>query len=237
MSDRHQKRLVVGSTRHGADTVVTSRQTASDSGSQLSLSVASIIDTLEEGELGGIRGRGRSQGVANILDGDVSVANDRAATAELLGRCVVRAVRVREGAQLHVLDLYGNVKVLVGCGLLAGDRASDDGSRHLAARRHLTHHNTVAGPALYLKTVGQRLARTEVDEVGIVCDRLGLARRSALRAILLRACLYGLGVQSETATAICCSSVAYWIMDVSSSTRHRIGELRPAACADLGAEA
>lgn len=209
MSDRHQKRLVVGGTSHGADTVVSSRQTTRDSGRELALSVSSIVDTLEESELGGIRWRRRRQGVAEILNDDVSVADDGARAAELLGRGIVRAVGVGEGTQLHVLDLNGNVEVRVGCRLLAGDRAGDDSRRHLAACRHLTHHDTIAGAALHLKTVGQRLARTEVDEVGCVCDRLGLACRSTFRTVLCRTCLHGLRIQGEatTATAISCGSV------------------------------
>lgn len=176
MSDGHEKRLMVGGACHGADAVVTSRQTASDRGSELPLSISGIVDTLEESELGGIWGLGGSERVAEVLNDDVSVANNEALAVELLRRRVVSAVGVGEGSQLHVRHLHRNIKVCVGCRLLAGDGAGDDGRHHLAARGHLTHHNTITGSTLLLETVGQRLAGAKVDEIVVVCDRLGLAR-------------------------------------------------------------
>lgn len=181
---------MVGRPGHGADAVVASRQATGDRRGEGALAVAGVVDTLEEGELGRVEGRGGGQRVAQVLDGDVGVSDDVAA-AELLGRGVVRAVRVGEGAQLHVGDLDGDVEVLVGRGLLAGDGAGDDGRDHVGRGGHVTHHDTIAGALLLLQTVGQRLAGTEVDEVGIISLRLGLAGLSTLGSVLCRAGLDG----------------------------------------------
>lgn len=171
---------MVRRTSHRADTVVTGGQTTSDGGSKFSLAISGVVDTLEESKLGGVWGRGRREGVTQILDDNVSVTNDLALTIELLRGGVVSAVRVGEGSQLHVCHLHGDIKVRVRCGLLSGHGAGDDSCHHLAACRHFTHHNTVTRSTLLLETVGQSLAGTEVDEVGVVGDGLGLARRGTL---------------------------------------------------------
>lgn len=180
LGDGHQNRLVVRGAGHGADTVVARGKTTGDGGLQGSLSVTSVVDALEEGELGGVQGRGGVEGVAHVLDGDVGVADDIAAVAELLGCRVVCAVRVGEGAELHVGDLDLDVEVLVGRRLLARDGARDDGRHHVRLGGHLAHGDTVAGSLLLLQAVGQRLARAEVDEVGVVRLRVGLAGAGAL---------------------------------------------------------
>lgn len=211
---------MVGRTSHRADTVVTGGQTTSDGGSKLSLTISGIVDTLEESKLGGVWGCGWREGVTQILNDDVSVTDNLSLAVELLRRGVVGAVRVGEGSELHVCHLHGNVKVRVRCGLLSGHGADDDSCHHLAACWHFTHDNTVTRSTLLLETVGQSLAGTEVDEVGVVGNGLGLARCGTLGAILLRTCLYSLGVQSETASVgigivvatIRCGSVTYGSM-------------------------
>lgn len=113
LSDRHEDRLVVGGTGHGADTVVTSRETTSDSGAQASVAVASVIDTLEEGELRGIQRLVRGEGVTQVLDGDVGVANNVASVSKLLRSRVVGVVGVSESTKVHVGDLNVDIEVLV----------------------------------------------------------------------------------------------------------------------------
>lgn len=180
MGDGHQKRLVVGRTSHRADTVVAGGQTSSDGGRKLSLTVSGIVDTLEESKLGGVWWRRGRQGVTEILNDHVGVTDNLSLTVELLRCGVVSAVRVGKGSELHVCHLHGNIKVLVCCGLLSGQRAGDDGGHHLAACWHLTHHDTVTRSTLLLETVGQSLAGTKVDEVGIVGNGLGLPSRGTL---------------------------------------------------------
>lgn len=193
----HENRLVGRRASHGADTVVSSGQTTSDRGFKTSVSISGIIDTLEEGKLGSVQCFGGSKSVSEILDSDVRVTNDNALAIELLGIGVVGAVRVAEDTQLHVGDLHSHIEVRVGSRLFAWKRASDDGGGHLGHGGHVTHHNAVAGAPGLLNTVGQRLAVTEVDEVGIVRERLCLTISSALRAILLRASLDVLCVERE----------------------------------------
>lgn len=197
LSDWHKDRLMVGRTCHGADTVVSSRQATSDRRRQLALAVASIVDTLEESKLGRIRRRGGILRATHVLNGNVRVADDVATGAELLGRGVVRAVRVGEGAQLHIGDLNGDVEVLVRRGRVVGERVDDDGRDHVRRGGHLAHRDTVAGTLLLLQTVGQCLTHTKVDKVGVVGLRFGLASLGALGTVLLRAGLEGLRVQSK----------------------------------------
>lgn len=167
---------MVGSTGHGADTVVTGGETTSDSSAQASVAVSGVVDTLEEGKLGSVEGLVRSDGVAHVLDGDVSVANDIASISELLGRGVVGVVGVGEGAKVHVCDLHVNIEVLVRLRLLAGHRTCDDGRGHVVLSWDLTHGDTVARSSLVLEAIGQGLARAEVDEVVFIRDGGGLAR-------------------------------------------------------------
>lgn len=183
---------MVGRASHGADTVGSIGQTTSDGGLELSLAVAGIVDTLEEGKGGSIQWRGGVQVVLHILDGDVGVADDRASGAQLLGRRVVRACRVGEGAQVHVGDLHHHVEVRLRSRLLANLGADDDRGRHLGRRWYVAHGDTIAGSSLLLDTVGQKLAFAEVDEVVVVGERILLALAGVLGAILLRAGLQGL---------------------------------------------
>jgi len=101
---------MVGRRRHGADAVATAGQAAGDFGLDTTLTIASIVNTLEEGKLGRIKGLSRVERVAGVLDSDVGVADDLASSIEILGRGVVGARRVGEGTQLHVLDLEHNVE-------------------------------------------------------------------------------------------------------------------------------
>lgn len=166
---------MVGSTGHSADTVVTGGKTTGDRSAKTSITVARVIDTLEEGELGGVQWLVRGEGVTQVLDGDVSVANNVASVSELLGSRVVSVVGVGEGAQVHVGDLDIDVKVLVRLRLIAGYRACDDGRGHVVLRWNLSHGDTVARTLLVLQTIGQGLAGAEVDEVVLISDGGSLA--------------------------------------------------------------
>lgn len=171
---------MVGSTSHGADTVVTGGKTTSNRGAKTSITVARIVDTLEEGELRGIQRLVRGEGVTQVLDGNVSVANNIATVSELLGSRVVGVVGVGEGSQVHVGDLDIDIEVLVRLRLIAGHGACDDGRRHVVLRWNLTHRDTVARTLLVLQAIGQGFAGAEVDEVGIISDGGSLALLSTL---------------------------------------------------------
>jgi hypothetical protein len=98
LSDRHQNRLMVGGGGHGADAVGTSRKTRSKIGREGSLTVTSVVDTLEECEFLCIRGVLRL-GVTDVLDTDMSVT-DNVATLQILRSDVVSNVRVRELSEI-----------------------------------------------------------------------------------------------------------------------------------------
>lgn len=193
---------MVGSTGHGADTVVTSGETTSDSGAQASVAVTRVVDTLEEGELRGIQRLVRGEGVTQVLDGNVSVANNVASVSKLLRSRVVGVVGVSEGSQVHVCDLDVDIEVLVRLGLTTGHRARDDGRGHVVLRGNLTHGDTVARSLLVLQTIGQGLAGAEVDEVVLISDGSGLALfGTCFLSIRCRAILDGIGLQ--TLSAVC----------------------------------
>lgn len=90
--------------RHGTDTISTSGQTVSNSSLQQTLSIASIINTLEEGKCCWIRRCGRVE-TANILDGDMDVANNLTGGVKSLWCCVVCASSIGKGTGLEVGDL------------------------------------------------------------------------------------------------------------------------------------
>jgi hypothetical protein len=156
---------VVGSSGHGAETVVTGGKTARNLGGEKPITVTRVINTLEEGKLSSIQRLGRSKGVTQVLDGNVSVANNVATISKLLGSRVVGVVGVGEGSQVHVGDLDVDIEVLVRLRLFAGHGVYDDGRWHLGLRWDLTHGDTVARTLLVLLAVGHSLAGTEVDEV------------------------------------------------------------------------
>lgn len=135
--------------------------------------VAVIVDSLEESELGGIKRCRGCQGVAHVLNGDVSVAND-VARGKLLWRRVVCGSGVGEAAQLHVGDLDSHVEGLVGCHGCSGNWVEDDGGDHVGRCWDITHHDTIARTSLGLETVGHCLAGAEVDEVGVISVSLWL---------------------------------------------------------------
>lgn len=122
---------------HRADAIDTSRKSTGDSSRESAVSVTSIVDTLEEHELSGIR---RRLGVerANILDSDVGVANDLA-VLESLGSSVVGVLRVRKGASNKILNFQVNREVRVCWDKISRFRLRDDSRNHIAGRRNLSH--------------------------------------------------------------------------------------------------
>lgn len=197
LGDRHENRLVVGSTGHGAGTVVTRGQTTVDGGAEASVAVAGIVDTLEEGKLLGVHGSGAVDVVSDVLDGHVGVANDLA-TLQLLGCGVVCALRVGEGAENHVIDLQLDIEGLLGCDVAHVLRVCDFGRNHVARGGDLTHGNTVARASRHLLAVRQSaFTLAEVDEVVGVGDRVALAcgRLSSLVRPVLN------GISCETVAA------------------------------------
>lgn len=88
---------MVSSTGHSANTIVALRQTPSDRSAQQSLSIACIIDPLEECKCCWVRGRAWRKRVSHVLNCDVSVPNDLA-ILECLWCGVVCACSIGEGS-------------------------------------------------------------------------------------------------------------------------------------------
>ena len=179
---------MVSCCRHGADTIVTSWETAGDSRGEETCTVTSIVDTLEESEGNWVWCSSGSQVVTKSLDGNVSVANDDP-VLQRLRSSVVGNIRVGERSSCDICDLELNVEGLIGWQILAWLRVQDDGGDHVGLCGEITHNNTVARSGLDLETIGQGLSGTEVDEVGRVSGRgsfLGINTDGSMETIRLR---------------------------------------------------
>jgi hypothetical protein len=168
LSHRHQHRLVVGSSRHGAETVVAGGQTTGNSGSKQAVAVASVVDTLKEDEALRVKGLGRGLAVAHALDGNVSVADNVTVSINVLRSRVVGVGGVCEATRGKVDHLHLDVERLVGGNVVTILGVYEKRRNHVVDARNVTHGDTIARARLDLSTVGESLALTEVDEVGIV---------------------------------------------------------------------
>ena len=138
LSDGHSDRLMISGRRHGADTVIPSRQTTLDCSRQATLAITGVVDALEEDEFAGVWCGRRGEIAAQGLDRDVHVADD-VAVFEGLGRGVVRYGWVGEDAGVEVGDLEIDLEVGV-CGKgLAGGRVGDDGGDHVCGGGDVAH--------------------------------------------------------------------------------------------------
>lgn len=89
----------------GADAVETSWQTSGEVCGESALTIASIIDTLEEGKGFRVESICGICLAVEVLNRDVSMANDRAALQSLRGG-VIGVVRIGERPSLQVRDLH-----------------------------------------------------------------------------------------------------------------------------------
>lgn len=168
LGDWHDHRLMVCGREHGADTVVTGRQTTSDGGREKAVVIASIIDSLEEDKGRGVRRLVRSEVAAQGLNGDMSVTDDAALTIEVLGGRVIGTLRIGEGSRSEVVNLDLDVEVGVGLKVVVVGGVDQNAGDHVVLGWDLAHRDSVARAAGLLLTVGQLLSLAEVDEVGVV---------------------------------------------------------------------
>jgi len=215
LSNGHDNRLMVGGRGDRASTVVTGRETSLERGSEKTIAVTSVVDTLEESKVLSIR---RVVGVVtHVLDGDMGVANDVASLKRLRGS-VVGVVRVGERTGLQVGDLHGEVNLLVFLdALFVVLGAGEDRRDHVTNGRNISHDDTVAGSLLDLETVGEGLALAEVDEVGLVSEGRGLSIFLALvESIGLTGGLNNIRVEGQvtTTTAVVASVVTTVVASV-----------------------
>lgn len=175
LSDGHDHRLMIGSSKHGAETIVASRQTTGNICGEKALAVPSIIDTLEESKLACIQRRSRAERTAEVLYSDMRMANDVTRAIQVLRGGIVRAIRISEGTGVEISDLDLNLKVRVCLDVVVILWVDQNAGNHLGLGGDITHHNTVARPLFLLETVCQFLARAEIDEVGGIRFRSRLA--------------------------------------------------------------
>lgn len=136
---RHENRLVVASRSHGANPVDASRQPTSDGGTQTTISITSIIDTLEEGEGIGVRWRGRVQ-TPDILDRNMGMTDNLTLAVKSLGSRVIGGLSIGEGACLEAVNLQANVEVLVCWEVLARLGEQDHRRNHVISGRNISHN-------------------------------------------------------------------------------------------------
>jgi hypothetical protein len=138
LSDGHEYRLVVTGGCHAADTVETLGETRLEISAQETLTVAGVVDTLEESKLLSVEGLVLVRVASEVLDCDVGVSNNFTVTEGLRGG-VVGFVRVGEGSGLQVADLDGELNGAVGLDNVVVLRASKDGRNHLTGGRDFSH--------------------------------------------------------------------------------------------------
>lgn len=98
----------------------------------------------------------------------MSVADNVTASVNVLRSRVVCAGGVGESTRGKVEHLHLNVESCVGGNVVTVLGVHEDGRNHVVDGRNVTHGDTIARARLDLCTVGESLALTEVDEVGIV---------------------------------------------------------------------
>lgn len=135
---RHQHGLVVTGRGHGTHAVDAGRQTVGDNGRKTAVSVSCIVDALEEGERGRVRGSLSGDVVPERLDRHVGVTDDLAAGKGLRSG-VVGLLGVCEGARDEVLHLECHVEGLVGWQILSRGWVGDDRGDHVVGTGNVAH--------------------------------------------------------------------------------------------------
>ena len=139
LSDRHENRLVVGGSRHGANAIIASRQTTSYSSSQQTAAISSIVDALEKGKLLRIKRSLRVESAAGVLNSDVGVADDLTVVVEVLRSRVVGRRSVGEGSGVEVDHLHLDLEFRVGRNGVAVLRVDKDTGDHAGCGGDSTH--------------------------------------------------------------------------------------------------
>jgi hypothetical protein len=138
LSDGHEYRLVVTGGCHAADTVETLGETRLKISAQETLTVAGVVDALEESKLLGVEGLVLIRVASEVLDCDVSVSNNLTVTEGLRGG-VVGFVGVGEGSGLQVADLNRELNGAVGLDNVVVLGVSKDGRNHFTGGRDFSH--------------------------------------------------------------------------------------------------
>jgi hypothetical protein len=143
LGNRHKHRLVVARRSHGADAIKAYREATGKVSTQQSVSVASVVNSLEKGKFFGIEGLGWVGIATKVLNCDVRVTDNLTSLEALRGR-IVRVIRVGElsGCQVGNLDRESHLSVwshnvtVLGAGKHCRD--------HTVCGRYLTHSWSVS---------------------------------------------------------------------------------------------
>lgn len=181
-------RLMVGGSVDRRKAVRAGRETRGDICGEDAV-LRDVVETLEEGELGRVRG-GRLVDSAELLNDDVRVALDVARGVHLLRRGEVVLVRVHEVARLEVVDGHRDGERRVGLhgAEVLGER--ELGRGHVRRRGDDAHRRGVARTGLDLQAVGDGQVGhggAEVDEVVRRGERCDLAGFWYVLAVVLEA--------------------------------------------------
>ena len=131
---------MVGGSGQCTDTIGTLRKTSGNFGLKTTVSVAGIVDALEESESDRVGGSLGVDIATQVLDSDMDVTNDNTLVIELLWSGVIRSIRVRESTGLEVVDLELNGEILVGFKVFVWSREQDHSSDHVLRGRDVPHH-------------------------------------------------------------------------------------------------
>ena len=104
LGNRHKHRLVVARRSHGADAIKAYGEATGKISTQQSVSIASVVDSLEEGKFFGIEGLGWVGIATQVLNCDVRVADNLTSLEALRGR-IVRVIRVGELSSRQIGNL------------------------------------------------------------------------------------------------------------------------------------
>jgi hypothetical protein len=168
LSDGDNHRLVGGRRQDGAHAVGSSGETSSNRDDDITVSIRTTVDTLEEHECLGVGEGGRGQR-ADRLNDDVGVPDDLALGVEGLGVRKVGLSRGSECPELGALDPEGDVEGGVLNEGVSVRGVLELGRGHVAARRDVANGRRVARATRDLETVRdggvRKPDRAEVDEV------------------------------------------------------------------------
>jgi len=201
LGNRHKHRLVVARRSHGADAIKAYGEATGKISTQQSVSIASVVDSLEEGKFFGIEGLGWVGIATQVLNCDVRVADNLTSLEALRGR-IVRVIRVGELSSRQIGNLDRESHLGVWSHNVTVLRARKHCRNHTVCGRYLAHRDTVARSLADLESISKRFASTEVDEIGVVSRRSSLTLLGFLLETGRRAVLLNIGrVQGEVAAA------------------------------------
>jgi hypothetical protein len=129
---------MVGSSSESADSVEASRKSSSHLGGESTISIAIIVNALEEVEPSRIQ-RLCWVETCSVLNSNMAMTDDPTLSIKVLRSSVVGTGSIGEESEGHVLDLDCDVEIRVLYNLLVVLRVEDHCRHHPAGRRNPSH--------------------------------------------------------------------------------------------------